>query len=132
MRSIAYATNPRRIGVDERARRAEIDRWIDIGLDASEAHYCGGWHALSSCRRHNTLERIDVPTLMVVGAADSLLGANLKDFRSIRKAATLHVFSNCGHSPQREVADQFNAVLVDFLRVGVVTFRTIYPLLAKL
>ena len=62
--------------------------------------------------------------MMVAGAADSLLPANLLDFQRLPNA-TLHVFSRVSHSVPREVAPAFARVLADFMEHGVVTSTTL-------
>lgn len=62
-------------------------------------------------------ENIAVPTLIIAGAQDPLrepgyapkLAARIKD-------CELHVFDNCGHCPNIEMADRFNALTIRFLK----------------
>lgn len=117
---LAYAllTHPKQSHETDDERTQAHEYWIRKGLHASEEHYRGSWQMMRSFNRHADLPSITTPTLMVLGSADSLLVPNLKDYRAMRKIATLHVFSNCGHSPQREREAEFNRVILQFLDQG--------------
>jgi pimeloyl-ACP methyl ester carboxylesterase len=65
-----------------------------------------------------------VPTLLIAGAADGLLLANLADFQKLPNA-TLHVFSRVGHGVPSDVPDEFCAVVADFMQHGVVVAKTL-------
>lgn len=125
---VAYAvlTHPAQPGQSDEQRAREHEHWVRRGLDASEQHYRGSWAAMRAFNRHADLPAIKTPTLMVLGSADSLLVPNLKDYRAMRRVATLHVFSNCGHSPQRERPAEFNAVLLQFLDAGPSNWTSIF------
>jgi 3-oxoadipate enol-lactonase len=99
-------------------------RAVERALSVSDGHFEGSWEALVQYRAGDRLREITVPTLMVAGAADGLLEANLRDFLRLPNA-TLHVFSRVGHQIPREVPAEFAAVLADFLEHGVVTARTL-------
>lgn len=99
-------------------------RAVDRALSVSEGHFEESWRELVEFRAGDRLGEIRTPTLMVAGAADGLLQANLRDFLRLPNA-TLHVFSRVGHQIPREVPDEFAAVLADFLEHGVVTARTL-------
>lgn len=105
---------------DEASARAAIER----SLSASEGHVEGFRVAMSELRLGERLAELDVPTLMIAGAADSLCAANVQDALRLGNG-TLHVFSRAGHSPQHEQPDEFNAVLSDFLAHGVVNAATL-------
>ena len=104
---------------------AEVRFWVEVGLFAAEEHYRGSWKMMTAFQCHEQLHALAVPALLVCGSADNLLSFNLKDYKEIRKVATLHVFSGCGHSPQREKAAEFNAVLLHFLDHGPSNWATI-------
>ena len=103
---------------------AAIAAAVDHALTVSVGHYEDAWAALSEFRKGDRLTEIRTPTLVVAGASDGLLRANLRDFQRLGNA-TLHVFSRVGHSVQREVPDELAAVLEDFLAHGVVTAETL-------
>jgi pimeloyl-ACP methyl ester carboxylesterase len=92
--------------------------WVNVGLQASPSHYRGSWRMMTAYQRYHRLKELAVPTLMICGSADNLLSFNLKDYKEMRRVATLHIFSNCGHSPQRELPDEFLRVLLQFLDYG--------------
>jgi len=101
--------------VEERVRRAN---------GVSDAHYEESWEALVTYRKGDRLGEIMTPTLLIAGAADGLLAANLKDFPRLGNA-TLHVFSRVSHGIPYEVPESFAAVVADFLQHGVVTAATL-------
>ena len=70
------------------------------------------------------LGEIQTPTLILAGAADSLLTPNLRDFARLGNG-TLHVFSRVGHGVPREVPSAYSRVVTDFLEHGVVNAQTI-------
>jgi len=106
-------------------------RAVERALSVSDGHFEGSWEALVTYRKGERLREIAVPTLLVAGAADGLLEANLRDFLRLPNA-TLHVFSRVGHQIPREVPAEFALVLADFLEHGVVTARTLQQRLREL
>jgi len=91
---------------------------LERALAVSEQHLDDCLDALIDYRPE--LAGIGVPTLMVAGAADSFLHANLLDFLQLPNA-TLHVFSRVSHSIPREVPEELAEVIADFCKHGVVT-----------
>jgi len=62
------------------------------------------------------LEEIDVPTLVIWGAQDRLLSVAHAYVAAKRVPnARLHIFDPCGHMPNIERAQEFNALVIDFL-----------------
>lgn len=104
--------------------RELVEARIQRGLSVSDAHYEESWAALESYHKGDRLATIKTPTLMVAGAADGLLPANLADFQRLGNA-TLHVFSRVSHGIPYEVPDEFSEVVMDFLEHGVVTAMTL-------
>jgi len=100
--------------------RELVELRIRKGLSVSAGHYEDSWTALETYAKGDRLGEITVPTLMVVGAADGLLPANLADFQRLGNA-TIHVFSRVSHGIPYEIPDEFSAVVLDFLEHGVVT-----------
>jgi pimeloyl-ACP methyl ester carboxylesterase len=100
-------------------------------LTISQAHFDQSWDALCTYRKGDRLGEITVPTLLVAGAADSLLAANLKDFQRLPNA-TLHVFSRVSHGIPYEIPETFAGVVADFLANGVVTAATLQENLREL
>jgi pimeloyl-ACP methyl ester carboxylesterase len=65
----------------------------------------------------NAYEQIEVPTLIVAGANDKLREPGYANGLAKRiKDCELHVFENCGHCPNIEMADRFNEIAVRFLK----------------
>jgi pimeloyl-ACP methyl ester carboxylesterase len=102
----------------------QIARSADRALSVSDGHFEDSWKALADVRLGDRLSEITLPTLMISGAADSLLQANLKDFQRLPNA-TLHVFSRVGHGVPSDVPDEFAEVVADFMMHGVVTAKTL-------
>ena len=74
-------------------------------------------------RRGDALYQMQVPTLVIAGAADGLLPHNLLDFQRLPNA-TLHVFSRVAHSVPSDVPEEFSEVVADFMEHGVVNNQT--------
>lgn len=105
---------------NEQAIAARVQRAQSV----SDAHYDQSWDALVTYHKGDRLGEITTPTLVVAGAADSLLRANLLDFQRLPNA-TLHVFSRVSHGIPYEIPEEFAAVIADFLDHGVVTAETL-------
>jgi pimeloyl-ACP methyl ester carboxylesterase len=102
----------------------EHRREIERNFAVSDGHHESSWQSMLSIDLSARLGAIDVPTLMMAGAADGLLASNLEDFQRLPNA-TLHVFSRVGHGLPYEIPEEFTAVLADFLEHGVVTAATL-------
>jgi len=62
-------------------------------------------------------ENITVPTLIIAGAEDRLRAPGYAPELARRIAGSeVHVFEKCGHCPNIEMADRFNALTIDFLK----------------
>ena len=67
----------------------------------------------------NRLEEIRVPTLIIWGAQDRLLPVAYAHLAAQRLPnVKLHIFDPCGHVPIIERAQEFNALVIDFLSNG--------------
>ena len=82
---------------------------------------CNFWgvkgNALRPIRDH--LEEIEVPTLVIWGAQDRILPVAHANLAAKRLPnARLHIFDPCGHMPNIERAQEFNALVIDFLSNG--------------
>jgi pimeloyl-ACP methyl ester carboxylesterase len=106
--------------VDETQIKASVGR----ALSVSRGHYEQSWETMRNFDVSDRLSEIGTPTLMMAGAADGLVVANLRDYLSLPNAS-LHVFHRVGHGPPTEVPDEFVSVLEDFLSYGVVRARTL-------
>jgi pimeloyl-ACP methyl ester carboxylesterase len=127
---VHYAKNVERLvfegmllSAQERSREL-VEARVRRGLSVSDAHYEESWDALSGYHKGSRLGEIKTPTLLIAGAADGLLPANLADFQRLGNA-TLHVFSRVSHGIPYEVPDAFSDVVLDFLDHGVVTAATL-------
>lgn len=92
---------------------------VDRALSVSEGHYEGSWAAMVAFDVTDRLGELATPTLVVAGAADSLVRANVEDYLRLPNA-TLHVFNRVGHFIPAEVPEAFTDLLEDFLSEGVV------------
>lgn len=110
-------------------------RWLDEDWLVSGRYEAavrpGAWEAVAAARFKSPItqsqiefghedrtpyERIDVPTLIFAGANDKLREANYANELVERiPNAELHVFDQCGHFPQIEHHEAFNALVLDFL-----------------
>jgi len=102
----------------------ETDAWFNSRIDhilaASEGHYVQGAESFAQLRVGDRLIDLDVPTLVLAGAVDSLLAANLADFSRLPNA-TLQVFSRAGHEVAVHEPEGVTAAIDGFMRHGVVT-----------
>lgn len=101
-----------------------VQRRMERGWATSAAHVEEAMESMMASRRGENLASITTPTLLMAGAADGLLAANLKDFQRLPNA-TLHVFSRVGHGVNYDQPAQFTRVLLDFMDNGVVTSATL-------
>lgn len=66
------------------------------------------------------LSEIDVPTLLVWGRNDLITPADVaEEFRERIPSADLHFIDECGHAPMIEHPEQFNEIMLTFLREKV-------------
>jgi pimeloyl-ACP methyl ester carboxylesterase len=102
----------------------ETDAWFNSRIDhilaASEGHYVQGAESFAQLRVGDRLIDLDVPTLVLAGAVDSLLAANLADFSRLPNA-TLQVFSRAGHEVAVHEPEGVAAAIDGFMRHGVMT-----------
>ncbi len=103
----------------EQARERSFDF-----LDVSDEHFEQSGKMIASANVRKELESITNDVLYIVGAADFLLKDNLEDFL-VMQNASLHVFSRIGHSIPREIPIECSQVIKDFLKPGVVNFKTL-------
>jgi pimeloyl-ACP methyl ester carboxylesterase len=101
---------------------AEWATAIMMDRSVSRAYYDGSWQSM--CDFSVDPAKVTVPTLMVAGACDNLLGNNLHDFKAL-PVATLHVFSRVAHGIPRETPVGLAEAIADFVRHGVLTWQTI-------
>jgi pimeloyl-ACP methyl ester carboxylesterase len=111
--------------LDDVQTKARVER----ALSVSEGHFEESWASMAAFNVTDRLAELTTPTLMVAGAADALLRANLEDYLRLPNA-TLHVLSRVGHLIPAEAPDDFAELLADFLTHGVVNAATLQQRLA--
>jgi len=78
----------------------QTDTWFESRVDqllrVSDAHIIDGMQTMFDLDVENQLPTLNIPTLMIAGAVDSLITANLSDYQRLPDAS-LHVFSRAGH-----------------------------------
>ncbi len=101
----------------------ETEAWfndrIDHVLGVSDGHYVQSMESMQSLSVGDRLGDLSTPTLVIAGAADGLLHANLRDFTRMPNA-TLHVLSRVGHEVAVQAPDAVAAAIDDFMQHGVV------------
>jgi pimeloyl-ACP methyl ester carboxylesterase len=102
----------------------ETDAWFNSRIDhilaVSEGHYVQGAESFAQLRVGDRLVDLSAPTLVLAGAVDSLLAANLADFNRLPNA-TLQVFSRAGHEVAVHEPEGVAAAIDGFMRHGAVT-----------
>jgi pimeloyl-ACP methyl ester carboxylesterase len=95
-----------------------IDEFVEIARHRP-LHVDAYPRQLEACRAHDVSHRlgeIDVPTLVIHGAADPLVRlANGRFLAEHIRGARLVVYESVGHIAVVEVADRFNADVMEFL-----------------
>jgi len=80
--------------------------------------------AMATLAVGDRLGELTMPALVIAGAADGLLAANLKDFARLPNA-TLQVFSHAGHEVSIHEPEGVAHCIDDFMTRGVVTAKTL-------
>ena len=83
------------------------------------ARNLGTWRGVRAAWREGLSRRLaalESPTLLIWGEYDEVLpAAHLETARALYPHAEAHLFRDTGHAPQLERADEFNALVLDFL-----------------
>ncbi len=99
----------------------EDDAWFNSRIDhifgVSDGHFEGSAEAMRDLDVGARLASITQPTLVIAGSADTLLAANLDDFRRLPNAA-LQVFARAGHDVAIHEPDGVATVIDAFVRHG--------------
>ncbi|MEZ5558403.1 MAG: alpha/beta hydrolase [Pseudomonadales bacterium] len=102
----------------------ETDAWFEDRvrhvLSVSDGHFEQGAESMSALKVRHRLGEITLPTLMIAGAVDSLLQANLQDFARLPNA-TLEVLSRAGHEVAVHEPERVAAAIAAFMVHGPVT-----------
>ena len=100
----------------------ETEAWFNSRIDhifgVSDGHYEGGADAMQKLNVGAQLAALTTPTLVLSGAADGLLGANIDDYRRLPNA-TLHVFSRAGHDVAIHEPDGVAGAIDAFMTHGL-------------
>lgn len=106
----------------------QTDDWFESRVDhlmrVSEGHLVGGIETMHELSVEEDLDSLNVPTLMLAGAVDGLLQANLADFMRLPDAS-LHVFSRAGHDVAIHEPEGVSDVIHEFMQHGPVTAATL-------
>jgi len=105
---------------DEVVAKSRVDR----ALSVSKGHYEGSWDSMQSFNVSDRLGEITTPTLMIAGAADTLVRPNVEDYLRLPNAS-LHVFNRVGHMVPSDVPEEFAALIADFMQNGVITAQVL-------
>ena len=102
----------------------QTDEWFESRVDhlmrVSDGHVVGGMETMHELSVEDQLASLTVPTLMLAGAVDGLLQANLNDFMRLPDAS-LHVFSRAGHDVAIHEPEGVSEAIDDFMQHGPVT-----------
>ena len=113
----------------------ETDAWFEDRvrhiLTVSDGHFEQGAESMAALAVGHRLGEITMPALMIAGAVDSLLAANLQDFARLPNA-TLEVLSRAGHEVAVHEPDRVAEVIAAFMTHGPVTAATLMTRAASL
>ena len=112
--------------VDEVRVKAGVGRMLSVSV----GHYEQSWHSMAQFNVTDRLGELTTPTLMMAGAADGLVRANVSDYLLLPNAS-LHVFNRVGHLVPQEVPNEFADLLGDFMANGVVTAGTLLDRISR-
>ncbi|MBX3706100.1 MAG: alpha/beta hydrolase [Pseudomonadales bacterium] len=104
----------------------ETDAWFEDRarhiLGVSDGHFEQAAESMAALSLGHRLGEIRLPTLMIAGAVDGLLPANLQDFLRLPHA-TLEVLSRAGHEVAVHEPDRVAAAIAAFMEHGPVAKR---------
>ncbi|MFT5210237.1 MAG: pimeloyl-ACP methyl ester carboxylesterase [Flavobacterium sp.] len=102
----------------------QTDAWFESRVDnllrVSESHVLDGMQSMFDLNVQSELGNINMPTLMLAGAVDGLIKANLEDYLRLPDA-TLHVFSRAGHDVAIHEPDGVSKAIDDFMIFGALS-----------
>jgi len=109
--------------------RADVqtDAWFESRVDhlmrVSDGHLLGGRSTMQALNVTHRLPQLNTPTLMLAGAVDGLLPANLQDYLRLPNAS-LHVFSRAGHDVAIHEPEGVSAAIEAFMQYGPIHLQT--------
>ncbi|MFT6518450.1 MAG: pimeloyl-ACP methyl ester carboxylesterase [Candidatus Azotimanducaceae bacterium] len=105
-------------------RDVQTDAWFESRIDhllrVSDGHLLGGRATMQALNVTHRLPQLTTPTLMLAGAVDGLLPANLQDYLRLPNAS-LHVFSRAGHDVAIHEPDGVSEAIDAFMQHGPVS-----------
>ena len=106
----------------------ETDAWLESRVEhvlgVSDGHFEASAESMVALDVGHRLPELETPTLMLAGAVDELLRANLQDFLALPNA-TLEVLSRAGHEVAVHEPDAVARAIDAFMNHGPVTARHI-------
>jgi len=112
----------------------ETDEWFEDRvrhiLSVSDGHFEQSAESMSDLAVGNRLGDVTLPTLMIAGAVDSLLAANLQDFARLPNA-TLEVLGRAGHEVAVHEPDRVAEAIAAFMLHGPVTAASLVARVAE-
>ena len=112
----------------------QTDEWFEQRVNhllrVSDGHVTGGAETMAALDVTSKLAQMNLPTLMLAGAVDGLLAANLADFMRMPNAS-LHVFSRAGHDVAIHEPDGVSEAIDQFMQHGPVTAAMLLAQAAK-
>ncbi|MDH3643277.1 MAG: alpha/beta hydrolase [Gammaproteobacteria bacterium] len=106
----------------------ETDAWLESRVEhvlgVSDGHYEDGATTMHELQVGDRLADLATPTLMIAGAVDGLLTANLLDFLKLPNAS-LEVLSRAGHEVAIHEPDAVSKAIASFMEHGAVTASTL-------
>ncbi|XOV89026.1 MAG: alpha/beta fold hydrolase [Pseudomonadota bacterium] len=97
-----------------------FERRVHHLMRVSEGHVVGGAETMAALDVTDQLPSMTVPTLMLAGAVDGLLTANLNDYMAMPNAS-LHVFSRAGHDVAIHEPEGVSHAIHEFMQHGPLT-----------
>lgn len=108
--------------------RADVqtDAWFESRVDhllrVSDGHLIGGRATMQALNVTHRLHQLKTPTLMLAGAVDGLLPANLQDYLRLPNAS-LHVFSRAGHDVAIHESAAVSEAISAFMQHGPISLQ---------
>mmetsp|Transcript_25993 Transcript_25993/g.77640 ORF Transcript_25993/g.77640 Transcript_25993/m.77640 type:complete len:258 (-) Transcript_25993:65-838(-) len=108
---------------------AETEEWMRLRVAAERrcAHSLEGRQSMFVLGLADAIASIRAPVLMIAGAADSLLPANLADFERM-PTATLHVVAHAGHELAVHAPEDVARAIDAFVRHGAWNYKQVAEL----